>query len=68
MKRSILFVLSLVLLLPLAFTIGEAPATALTCREQCNAELTACLQPCQGVPSCRRTCYDYHSQCVGACP
>lgn len=68
MKRAVLFVLSLALVLPLAISFGEPPATALTCKEQCDAELWQCLQACQGVPSCRRVCNDDHAFCVGSCP
>lgn len=68
MKRAALFVLTLALVLPLAISVGEPPATALTCQEQCNAELWECLQPCQGVPSCRWECYAYHTDCINSCP
>lgn len=69
MKRSILFVLSLVLLLPFAFTIGEGPATALTCKELCDQAAFQCQQSCQGQgAACRQQCNLDYQTCIAGCP
>ena len=69
MKRAVLFVLSLALILPLSISVGEPPATALTCQQQCQQEAAACQFGCQGQGlACRRQCDQDYSYCLAMCP
>jgi hypothetical protein len=69
MKRATLFILALVLVLPLIFTFGEAPAAASTCQELCQQEAAACQHACQGQGlACRQQCDADYSYCLSTCP
>lgn len=69
MKRAALFVLSLVLILPLTLSLGESPASALTCHEQCQQTAFQCQQACQGQgTACRQQCNLDYQACIAGCP
>lgn len=69
MKRAAFLLLTLALVLPLALFVGEPPATALTCPEQCQAEASACYRACQGQGlACRQQCDQDYSTCLALCP
>lgn len=72
MKRAALFVLSLALILPLTLSLGESPASALTCEEQCYQDSFQCQQSCQGTPKavqlCRSECANDYQVCIAGCP
>jgi hypothetical protein len=71
MKRAALFVLSLAFILPLSISVGEPPATALTCEQDCWQEAFQCQQLCHGeIPlwACREQCNQDYYACIAGCP
>lgn len=69
MKRAALLLLTFALVLPLALFVGEPPATALTCQQECQQEAAACQQACQGQGfACRHQCDLDYSYCLSTCP